>query len=82
MRFTSQFVAFTSICTIIAIVLPPPADAAYIASHSSGNRIATAYGADKPHPIFSLPRLAAGHVPNKPSEGKGKSMIDTPSSVS
>ncbi|KAG1771051.1 hypothetical protein EV702DRAFT_659014 [Suillus placidus] len=76
MRFTSQFVAFTSICTIIAIVLPPPTDAAYIASHPSGNRVAT----DKPRTIFSLPRLTAGHVSNKPSEGKGKSVIDTPSS--
>ncbi|KAG2345912.1 hypothetical protein BDR05DRAFT_997985 [Suillus weaverae] len=76
MRFTSQFVAFTSICTIIAIVLPPPVDAAYIASHPSGNRVAT----DKPLTIFSLPRLTAGHVSNKPSEGKGKSVIDAPSS--
>ncbi|KAG1874391.1 hypothetical protein F4604DRAFT_742121 [Suillus subluteus] len=80
MRFTSQFVAFTSICTIIAIVLPPPADAAYIATHPSGNRVATAYEADKPRTIISLPRLTAGHVPNKPSKGKGKSITDTPSS--
>ncbi|KAG1863557.1 hypothetical protein DFJ58DRAFT_743750 [Suillus subalutaceus] len=80
MRFTSQFVAFTSICTIIAIVLPPPADAAYIATHPSGNRVATAYEADKPRTIISLPRLTAGHVPNKPSKGKGKLITDTPSS--
>lgn len=82
MRFTSQFVAFTSICTIIAIALPPPADAAYIASHPSGNRVATAYEADKPRTIFSLPRLTTGHVPHKLPEDKGKSIIDTPSSVS
>jgi hypothetical protein len=83
MRFTPQFVAFTSICTIIAIALPPPADAAYIASHPSGNRVATAHEADKPRAIFSLPRLTAGHAtPNKSSKGKGKSINDTPSSVS
>ncbi|KAG2143802.1 uncharacterized protein EDB93DRAFT_569679 [Suillus bovinus] len=80
MRFTSQFVAFTSICTIIAIVLPPPADAAYIASHPSGNRIATAHEADKPRTIFSLPRLTTGHGPHELSEDKGKSIIDTPNS--
>ncbi|KAG0694121.1 hypothetical protein DFH29DRAFT_880914 [Suillus ampliporus] len=79
MHFTSQFVALTSICAIIAIVLPPPADAAYIANHPSSNRVATAYQADKLRAVFSLPRLTAGRV-NKSSEGKGKANVNTPSS--
>ncbi|KAG2072446.1 hypothetical protein BDR04DRAFT_1117033 [Suillus decipiens] len=80
MRFTSQFVAFTSICTIIAIMFPPSADAAYITSHPSGNRVATAYEANKPRTIFSLSRLTTEKFPNKPSEDRGKSIIHTPSS--
>ncbi|KAG2141957.1 hypothetical protein DEU56DRAFT_979748 [Suillus clintonianus] len=80
MRFTSQFVAFTGICVIIALVLPPPADAAYIASHPIGNRVSTAYQADKPRSIFSFPSLTAGHDPHKSSESKGKANVNTPSS--